>query len=343
MREHMSDRTATSAYFVDDPSAAPLRMPDDVPRDLRTSVRGIWDSLAHRRNIVVILVVGAYVGWFIHLNLVSYYSYGEPPFDLAVFDQGMWLISHFHIPFDTVMGRNLFGDHSSFVLYLFAPFYRLFPEPQGLLVLQTLLLAAPAIPIYVLARKYIKSTVIATSLVATYLLSPLVQQGNLDQFHPEAFQVFFVSVAIYAAIESKSGLLVVMAALMLMVKEDAAVSVVPLGLWVAARRDRRLRPLDRRRRRRVGDARQLADHPLNTGNLEFVRELSALRWRHGNPQNPVSPSGTAVLLPRIAGSPVLPVAYPARSASSSCSRRRSPPSVCSSSPRTRSAISGTCI
>lgn len=240
MREHMSDRTATSAYFVDDPSAAPLRMPDDVPRDLRTSVRGIWDSLAHRRNIVVILLVGAYVGWFIHLNLVSYYSYGEPPFDLAVFDQGMWLISHFHIPFDTVMGRNLFGDHSSFVLYLFAPFYRLFPEPQGLLVLQTLLLAAPAIPIYVLARKYIKSTVIATSLVATYLLSPLVQQGNLDQFHPEAFQVFFVSVAIYAAIESKSGLLVVMAALMLMVKEDAAVLVVPLGLWVAARRDRRL-------------------------------------------------------------------------------------------------------
>jgi uncharacterized membrane protein len=237
VRGPVSDETATSnRFFTDDPGAEPRRV-SEVPRN---GVHRIWRSLARRRNIVVIVLIAAYVGWFIHLNLESYYTYGEPPFDLAVFDQGMWLISHFHIPFDTVMGRNLFGDHSSFVLYLFAPFYRLFPEPQGLLVFQTLLLAAPAIPIYVLARKYIKSTVIATALVATYLLSPLVQQGNLDQFHPEAFQVFFVSVAIYAAIESRSGLLVVMAALMLMVKEDAAVLVVPLGLWVAARRDRRL-------------------------------------------------------------------------------------------------------
>ena len=74
------------------------------------------------------------------------------------------------------------------------------PEPQGLFVLQTLLLAGPAIPIYLLARNYIKSTLVATSLVATYLLNPVLQQGNLNQFHPEAFQVLFISLAIYAAI-----------------------------------------------------------------------------------------------------------------------------------------------
>jgi uncharacterized membrane protein len=174
------------------------------------------------------------------LSLKLYYGYGDAPFDLAIFDQGMWLISHFHVPFVTVMGRNLFGDHTSFVLLLLAPFYRLFPEPQGLLVLQTLLLAGPAVPIYLLARKYIKSTLVATSLVATYLLSPLLQQGNLNQFHPEAFQVLFISVAIYAAVERKSVLLGVMVVLSLMVKEDAALLVVPLGVWVATRRDRRL-------------------------------------------------------------------------------------------------------
>jgi uncharacterized membrane protein len=203
-------------------------------------VLGLWTRLVRPRNAVAILLVVAYVVYFIHLNLQSYYTYGEPPFDLAIFDQGMWLTTHFHVPFVTIMGRNLFGDHTSFVLLLFAPFYRLFPEPQGLLVLQTLLLAGPAVPIYILARKYIKSTVIATTLVAIYLLSPLIQQGNLDQFHPESFQVLIISLAIYAAIESKNGLLIVMVVLALMVKEDAAVLVVPLGLWVAARRDRRL-------------------------------------------------------------------------------------------------------
>ncbi len=235
-----AQRTSSSEFFVDDPNSEPLIMPEGAPRDFRDSAQRIWSSLARRPNVVAILLVVLYIAWFIHLNLQSYYTYGEPPFDLAIFDQGLWLISHFHVPFVTVMGRNLFGDHTSFVLYLFAPFYRLFPEPQGLLVLQTFLVAGPTVPIYLLARKYIKSTIIATTLVAVYLLNPIIQQGNLDQFHPEAFQVLFISLAIYAAIERRKALLVVMVVLCLMVKEDAATLVVPLGVWVAARRDRRL-------------------------------------------------------------------------------------------------------
>lgn len=235
----MGPRAAPSSeFFVDDGTAEPLTISDDPVNGRTGVVRPSWQSLSRPRNVVVLVLVVAYIVWFIHLNFLLYYSYGEPPFDLAVFDQGMWLISHLHVPFVTIMGRNLIGDHTSFVLYLFAPLYRLFPEPQGLLVLQTLLLASPAIPIYLLARKYIRSTLIAISLVATYLLSPLIQQANLDQFHPESFQVLFISLAIYAAIESRSALLVVMVVLCLMVKEDASLLVVPLGLWVATRRDR---------------------------------------------------------------------------------------------------------
>ena len=225
-------------FFVDDGSAEPRAITEGPVKRRPGGVRPSWRSLSRPRNVVVIGLVGAYVVWFIHLNFLLYYSYGEPPFDLSVFDQGMWLISHFRDPFVTIMGRNLVGDHTSFVLYLFAPLYRLFPEPQGLLVLQTLLLASPAVPIYLLARQYIRSTLIAMALVATYLLSPLIQQANLDQFHPECFQVLFISLAIYAAIESRSVLLVVMAVLCLTVKEDAALLVVPLGMWVALRRDR---------------------------------------------------------------------------------------------------------
>lgn len=235
----MSGPPPPSKYFVDDDPFAPM-LPRDAAFDTRTRLRYRWSAVADRRNIAVIVLIALYVGWFIHLNLLSFNTYNEPPYDLAIFDQGMWLITHFHVPFVTIMGRNLFGDHTSFVLFLFAPFYRLFPEPQGLLVLQTLLIAGASVPIYILARKYLKSTVIATVLVAAYLLNPLIQQGNLDQFHPECFQVLFISLGIYAAIERKNRMLIVMVVLSLLVKEDAALLVIPLGLWVATRRDRRL-------------------------------------------------------------------------------------------------------
>lgn len=233
-------RPSSDEFFVDVDDFEPQAITGNSGHGLAGAVNRTWRSLMNGSNVAVIVLIVAYIVWFIYLNLKMYYSYGEPPFDLAVFDQGMWLISHFHVPFVTIMGRNIFGDHASFVLYLFAPLYRLFPEPQGLLVLQTLLLAGPAIPIYLLARKYIRNTYIATALVATYLFSPLIQQGNLDQFHPEAFQVLFISLAIYAAIESRKVFLVVMVVLCLMVKEDAALFVVPLGAWIAMRRDRRL-------------------------------------------------------------------------------------------------------
>jgi len=197
-----------------------------------------WSIASDPQHLPVVVLIGLFVVWNFYLGWRLYYGYGYPPFDLAIFDQGLWLITHFHAPFVTVMGRNLFGDHTSFILFVVAPFYRLFPEPQGLLVLQTLMIAGAAVPIYLLARKLIASTWIPTLLVATYLLNPALQQGNMEQFHPEAFQVLIISVAIYAAFESRGVLLGVMVVLALLVKEDAAVLIVPLGAWVMWRRNK---------------------------------------------------------------------------------------------------------
>ena len=186
---------------------------------------------------MTLLVLG-YVFWFCLLSFKTYDGYGYAPFDLAIFDQGLWLITHFHAPFVTVMGRNLFGDHTSFILFLVTPFYRLVPEPQGLLVLQVFLLGGTAVPIYALAQKHLRSTALATLLAASYLLNPALQNGNMEQFHPEAFQVLIIALAIYAALEWKPVLLGTMVVLALLVKEDAALLVVPLGLWVLVRRDK---------------------------------------------------------------------------------------------------------
>lgn len=195
-------------------------------------------ALAQWKHLPIAALISAYLFWFCFLSIKMYDGYGYPPFDLAIFDQGLWLLTHFHAPFVTVMGRDLFGDHTSFILLAIAPFYRLVPEPQGLLLLQASMLAGAAIPIYLLAQKLIHNTAIATLLAATYLLNPALQNGNMEQFHPEAFQVLIISVAIYAAVQWKPALLGTMVVLALLVKEDAGLLVIPLGLWVVWRRDR---------------------------------------------------------------------------------------------------------
>ncbi len=204
----------------------------------RLSLRGEdWRRRA-LPHLPVALLIFAYALCFSLLSVAVQDGYGTPGFDLGIFDQGVWLLSRFHAPFVTVMGRNLFGDHTSFILLLAVPLYWVYPHAQALLVLQSCLLAAAAIPIYLLARRWTASTTLATALTAAYLLNPALQNGNLEQFHPECFLVLSVALAIYAAVEGKPVLLAVAVAASLLVKEDTALLMVPLGVWVWWRRDR---------------------------------------------------------------------------------------------------------
>jgi uncharacterized membrane protein len=186
----------------------------------------------------VALLILAYVVRFGLLSVQVHDGYGTPGYDMGIFDQGVWLLSRFHAPFVTVMGRNLFGDHTSFILLLAVPLYWVWPHAQALLVLQTCLLAAAAVPIYLLGLRRTRSVVIATALAGAYLLNPALQNGNMEQFHPEAFLVLFVALALYAAVESRPILLAVSVAGALLVKEDAALLMVPLAVWVFFRRNR---------------------------------------------------------------------------------------------------------
>jgi uncharacterized membrane protein len=137
------------------------------------------------------------------------------------------------------MGRNFFGDHSSFVLVLLVPLFWVYPHTAALLVVQSFLLAAGAIPIYLYARHRLGSRTLATLLAASYLLNPALQNGNLEQFHVECFTVLLFALALSAALENKAWLLVVSVALLLLCKEDTALLVVPLGVWVAWRQNRK--------------------------------------------------------------------------------------------------------
>ena len=180
----------------------------------------------------------AYFVYYSRLTVEIYRGYGSPGYDMGIFDQGLWLLSRFHAPFVTIMGRNLFGDHTSFILLLLVPVYWVYPHATALLVIQTALIALGALPVYLLARDLLHDNIWATMLAGAFLLNPALQWGNLEQFHPECFLVPLVGFAIYAAVVWRPWLLIVCTVLALLVKEDVALFVVPLGLWVAIRRDR---------------------------------------------------------------------------------------------------------
>jgi uncharacterized membrane protein len=189
---------------------------------------------------VLIALISGYTSYFTKVTLEVHHGLGTSAYDYGLYDQGIWLMSRFKAPFVTLMGRNMMGDHASFILLLLVPVYWIAPSSGALFFFQSLAIACGAFPVYLLGRRLLDREIYAVALAACYLLHPAVGWTNRENFHPDAFVAPLLGMAIYAAVERRWRMYAVFVVLTLLVKEDASLVLVPLGIWVAVKRDRRI-------------------------------------------------------------------------------------------------------
>ena len=190
--------------------------------------------------IVVAAAVVIHTAYFTQRSLDVHHALGTASYDSGLYDQGVWLLSRFREPFVTLMGRNLFGDHTSFVLLFLVPFYWIWPAAGVLFFSQSAALAAGAIPVFLYGRRRLGNEWFAAVAALAYLVHPAVGWTNLENFHPDSFLGVFVGFALWAALERRWRTYVVFVVLALSVKEDASLVLVPLGVWVGLRRNWRI-------------------------------------------------------------------------------------------------------
>ena len=171
--------------------------------------------------------------WDIHRGL------GTSAYDVGLYDQGVWLLSRFKAPFVTLMGRNLLGDHASLILFFIVPFYWFVPGTETLLAIQSVVVAAGALPIYFFARRRLSSQTAGLVFAFAWLANPAVNGANLENFHPDSFLGVLFPVALFALLTRRFRLYAVFVVLCALVKEDVSLVLVPLGMLAALRGDLR--------------------------------------------------------------------------------------------------------
>ncbi|MBS3908578.1 MAG: DUF2079 domain-containing protein [Actinobacteria bacterium] len=174
-----------------------------------------------------------YIATFSFLTVRMHNNFSTYGFDLGIFDQGIWLLSRLKEPFITVRGLHLFGEHLSFNLLLVAPLYKIWPDVRLLLVLQTMVLAIGALPVYLLAKERLKNGILSLAMAASYLLYPALQWLNHDQFHPDALATPALLFAFYLAKKRRYTLFAVSALVAVLAKEDVALVMIMMGLYLA--------------------------------------------------------------------------------------------------------------
>ena len=153
--------------------------------------------------------------------------------DLTIFDQACWLLSHGEGMFLTTRNMPIFAHHLNLWLLPLGLLYKLAPGPSTLLFVQALAAGLAAIPLFALARRLTRSDAFATLWALLYLSYPPLGRMLLHDFHFEPLALpCFVSAILFAHQEKwrAMGLWLALAA---MAKEDVGLAIAGFGAGLA--------------------------------------------------------------------------------------------------------------
>ncbi len=190
-------------------------------------------------RLAVAAGVLAYAAGLSTLSLVRHRALLTGIWDLGYYAQITWELAQLNTPRSSVWYDAPWGNHSTFILVLAAPFLRLAADPAALLVLQSAVLALGAVPAYVLGDRVWGNPLGGVAAAGAYLLYPPLQFANLFDFHADAFATPLLLAAFAALFAGRSGWAMLWAGALVLVKEDMALVALTFGLYAAVIRRRR--------------------------------------------------------------------------------------------------------
>ncbi|MEO1004530.1 MAG: DUF2079 domain-containing protein [Cyanobacteria bacterium J06638_38] len=156
----------------------------------------------------------------------------QSSFDLAIFDNAVYLISQGQTPFITFRNLHILGDHAAWIVYPLALLYKIYPDIHWLFLIQALSLAIAALPLWYLSQAAGLRSSRCQVVVLAYLLYPAIFNVNLFDFHPEVIAVPAIFGAILAAKRDHLVWFIASIILILSCKAVLALTVVGIGLWL---------------------------------------------------------------------------------------------------------------
>lgn len=142
--------------------------------------------------VYLLLLIGVYAAVFSYFTIMRMYSLGASAWDLGNYNQALYTFDFngklFVWTADIIANPSgsLFGVHFSPLFFLLAIPYLFYPRPETILVIQSIVIAIGAVPVFWLARSSFSSR-LALLFSLSYLVSPALMGVNFFDFHPEAF------------------------------------------------------------------------------------------------------------------------------------------------------------
>ncbi len=194
----------------------------------------------HWKWVAIFLPILMYVVILSVVSISKYNLFRNAAHCTGIFTQAVWKFANFDGLFNTVRGLNIWGDHLSFTMILYAPLYKIFPSVYTILIQQSIVLAIGGFGIYLIAKDRLKNKLLAFFFMLIYLINPALQNSNLSEFYPEVIATSFAVFAFYFIIKEKYIGFWVCFILGILTKEDIALTYSFFAIYIFFTRNKKV-------------------------------------------------------------------------------------------------------
>jgi len=212
---------------------------ENLLQPMTSSAAKLLQKLKQRPIFIVLILIIVYAAYFSYYTILKHHTFHSFAFDLGIYMQSLWTTLNGHgilyIPF---LGGSLLSGHFMPILFFILPLYAIFPQAETLLVLQTLILALGALPVYWLAKDELGAK-FGVAFAGLYLLYPALHGVNTFDFHPVALTIPILLFCFYMFKKKQYKRGMILAVLAMMCKENVALIVIFMGfywLWMERKR-----------------------------------------------------------------------------------------------------------
>ncbi len=195
-----------------------------------------WPRFSILRNSSwgLAIVICGFVLFFARYVTLEHAAFETFGYDLGNFSQAVWNTIHGRLMGMTTVSGSTFrwAFHFDPILLLFVPIYALFPAPTTLTLLQVLIVAIGALPIFWIARDLLHSEWAGIGYAGVYLMLPALQAAVVFDFHGVTVAMTFLAFALWALLQRRYKAFAVSALLVMSCKEDMPLLIFMMGLYI---------------------------------------------------------------------------------------------------------------
>lgn len=206
-----------------------------------------------KSDIFIYLLIGLAILMYSTLSIVRHQNFGSFTMDLGGYDQAVWNFSQFNLPLTSVYADkisngevditqynsdsikqffpNMLSDHFEPIMAIVSPIYWIWDDVGALLIVQAIIVCLGAWPIYMIAKKKLKSVALGLCFAVSYLFFIGVQVAIEFDWHPLVMVPTLLAFMFYFLEEKRYRALYITTFLALFSKEVVSLYVFFFGLY----------------------------------------------------------------------------------------------------------------